>query len=142
MAYDTTELLGSRQLAGAVMLTRGQAWQHDISRQVGLVGPAIGVAARKIAKEDTSQTPQFGRSAFLAVTDREVALLSVRRGGAGNLGEVIARMPRTEVASAKLSPGFLRTNLTIAFTSGGTWEFEQSPLVRPVLVKIIRALGF
>jgi hypothetical protein len=141
MAYDTTELLGTKQLAGAVLLSRGQAWQHDVARR-GLVGPAIGAAAKKIAKEDTSETPGFGRSAFLAVTDTEVALLTVRRGGPGNFGDVIVRVPRTEVTSAKLSPGFLRTNVTIDFTNGGTWEFEQSPLVRPVLVKIIRALGY
>ena len=60
----------------------------------------------------------------------------------GGLGEVIARVPKTEVTSAKLSPGVLRTNLTITFNGEGRWEFEQSPLIRPVLVKIIRALGY
>jgi hypothetical protein len=145
VAYDTTELLGTKQLAGAVVLPRGWTMQHGVSR-AGLAGEAIAFTARKKAKPkpNTSQTPQFGRSTYLAVTHQEVALLTPRSKSPGRLGEVLARVPRTEVASAKLSPGaaFLRTNVTIGFTNGSTWEFEQSPLVRPVLVKIIRALGF
>jgi len=141
MAYDTTELLGTKQLAGAVVLSRGWAWQHGIT-QAGLAGEAIALAARKTAKQATSQTPPMKKSAYLAVTDQEVALLAPRRRTPGGLGEVLARVPRTEVASAKLSPGVLRTNLTIGFTNGGTWEFEQSPLIRHVLVRIIRTLGY
>jgi hypothetical protein len=142
MAFDTTDLLGIKQVAGSVVLARGQAWQHDIARR-GLAGEAIGAAVRKAAKgnDDPPQTPQFGRSVYLAVTGQEVALLKQQRSAPGNLGEVLARVPLAEVTSAKLSPGVLRTNLTITFTDGGRWEFEQSPLIRPVLVKIVRALG-
>jgi len=141
MAYDTTELLGTKQLAGAVVLPRGQAWQHGVTG-AGLAGEAIAFAARKSAAKKPSQTPQVGRSTYLAVTDSEVALLTPRSKSPGRLGEVVARVPRTELASARLSAGFLRTNVTIGFNDGGTWEFEQSPLLRPALVKIIRALGF
>jgi hypothetical protein len=76
------------------------------------------------------------------VTDTEVALLGVNRRSPGHLGEVLARVPRIEVTGAKLSPGVLRTKLTITFNGGAHWDFEQSPLLRPVLVKIIRALGY
>ena len=51
-------------------------------------------------------------------------------------------MPRGDVASARVSPGFLRTNLTIRFTDGGTREFEVSPLIRRPLVRVTRALGY
>jgi hypothetical protein len=143
MAYDTTALLGTKQLAGSVVLSRGWTMQHGVSR-AGLAGQAVAFTARKTAKANTSQTPQFGRNTYLAVTDTEVALLAPRRKSPGRLGEVLARVPRTDVASAKLSPGaaFLRTNVTINFTNGSTWEFEQSPLLRPLLITIIRALGF
>jgi hypothetical protein len=55
---------------------------------------------------------------------------------------VLARVPRGDVASARLSPGALRTNLTIGFTDGGTWKFEVSPLIRRPLVRVVRALGY
>jgi hypothetical protein len=38
-----------------------------------------------------------------------------------------------------LSPGALRSNLTIGFTDGRTWEFEVSPQIRRPLA---RALGY
>jgi hypothetical protein len=145
MAYDTTDLLGRKQSAGSVVLPRGSALQGGVTGAglAGVVaGEAIGAVARKKAKGQTSQTPQIGRSAYLAVTDTEVALLKVKRGAPGNLGEVLARVPRAEVTSAKLSPGMLRTNVTITFNGGAHWDFEQSPLIRPVLIKIIRALGY
>jgi hypothetical protein len=136
MARDSSQLLGAKQLAGAGVNPRGFAWKHVASSYVG-------PAAKKIVKENTSQTPRFPRTAFLAVTDREVALLTIERGGwNGRLGEVLARVPRSDVASAKVSPGVLRTNLTISFTDGGSWEFEVSPLIRHTVVRVVRALGY
>jgi len=75
---------------------------------------------------------------------REVALLRLGTGGFknGTLGEVIARVPRSHVASANVSAGVLRTNLTISFTDGGRWEFEVSPLIRRTVVRVARALGY
>src|SRR5712691_2340437 len=93
MAFDTTDLLGRKQSAGLVVMPRGWSMQHGIDGH-GLAGMAIGATVRKLAKEDTSQTPQFGKSAYLAVTDTEVAVLKVKRGAPGGLGEVIARVPR------------------------------------------------
>ncbi|HET7015127.1 MAG TPA: hypothetical protein VFI65_14515 [Streptosporangiaceae bacterium] len=114
--------------------------QHGFD-QHGLAGMAVGAAARKLAKDDAAQTPQFGRSAYLAVTDTEVAVLKVKRGAPGGLGEVIARAPKTEVTSAKLG-GFMRASLTITFNDGGRWEFEQSQLIRSALAKVVRSLGY
>ncbi len=144
MAFDTTDLLGIKQVAGSVVLARGSTLQRGVTGAGlagALAGEAIGAVARKNAKGRTSATPQFGRSAYLAVTETEVALLSVNHRAPGRLGEVLARTPKAAVTSGKLSPGFLRTNLTITFNGGDSWEFEQSPLIRPVLAKIIRSLG-
>jgi len=107
------------------------------------VGEAIGYAAAQRAKGHISQTPEFRRNAFLAVTDREVALINIGSGGLnGKLEEVLARVPRSDVASAEVSRGALRTNLTINFTDGGSWEFEVSPLVRRTVVRVVHALGY
>jgi hypothetical protein len=136
MARDASQLLGAQQLAGAVVMPRGYALKHVASSYVG-------PAANKIVREYPSETPRFPRSAFLAVTDREVALIRLGRGGwkNGGPGEVLARAPRGDVASARMSPGVLRTNLTISFTDGGRWEFEVSPLIRFTVVRVVRALG-
>jgi hypothetical protein len=142
MAHDSSQLLGARQLAGASVNPRGHGWQQG-TRQIGLVGEAIGYAATQRAKGHTSATPEFPRIAFLAVTDREVALIKIGSGGLnGKLEEVLARVPRSEVASAEVSRGALRTNLTIGFTDGGRWEFEVSPLIRRTVVQVVHALGY
>ena len=141
MARDSSQVLGAQQLAGAAVMWRGHAWKEGAGR--GIAGAAIGYAASKVIK-DTSQTPEFRRTAFLAVNDREVALLRLGTGGFknGTPGEVIARVPRSDVASARVSAGVLRTNLTISFTNGDRWEFEVSPLVRRTVVRVARALGY
>jgi hypothetical protein len=147
MARDASEALGAQQLAGAVVMPRGHAWQH-LRVPAGLAGAvageAIAAAARKHAQAHPSQVPAFPRSAFLAVTDREVALLRLGPGGVknGRPGEVLARMPRSEVALARVSAGLARTNLTISFQDGSTWEFEVSPLIRRTVVRVANALGF
>jgi hypothetical protein len=147
MARDASQALGAQQLAGAVVMPKGHAWQH-LRVHAGLAGAvaaeAIAAGARKHAQASPSQTPAFPRSAFLAVTDREVALLRLGSGGIknGRPSEVLARLPRSEVAMARVSAGLARTNLTISFKDGSTWEFEVSPLIRRTVVRVAHALGF
>lgn len=142
MAHDSSELLGSKQLAGAMVNPSGYGWQQGV-RKAGLVGEAVGHAAAKRAQGHQAQTPEFPRTAFLAVTDREVALIKVGASGmSSKLEEVLARAPRSEVASAAVGRGALRTKLTISFTDGGRWEFEVSALVRRTVVHIVDALGY
>jgi hypothetical protein len=75
---------------------------------------------RKARQPDTSETPKFPRIAFLAATDQEIALLKIRSGGFnGRLQEVIARLPRNDVASARVSGGLLRCGVTGTPTSLG-----------------------
>ncbi len=148
MARDASEALGARQLAGAAVMAKGHALQNPRMRPAGLAGvvagEAIAAAARKHAAAHPSQTPSFPRSAFVAVTDQEVALLRLGSGGVknGRPSEILARVPRSEVASARVSAGFLRSNLAIGFRDGTTWEFETSPLVRRTLVNVANALGY
>ena len=147
MARDASEALGAQQLAGAVVMPKGHALQH-LRIHSGLAGAvagqAISAAARKHAQSHPSETPDFPRSAFLAVTDGEVALLRLGSGGIknGRPSEVLARAPRSDVVMARVSAGLARTNLTISFKDGSNWEFEVSPLVRRTVVQIANALGY
>ncbi len=142
MGLDASQLLGAKQLVGTTVNPRGYGWTKGVGR-TGLAGMAIEHVVAKRAGQNTSQTPDFPRTAYLAVTDQEVALIKVGSGGLnGKLKDVLARVPRGDVASAKVSPGVLRTNLTISFTDGGNWEFEVSPLIRQKVVKVVHALGY
>ncbi len=138
MAHDASQLLGAQQLAGTTVNPRGFGWK------AGTAGvPVVGHVVARHAQQDTSATPKFPRIAFLAVTDREIALLKIGSGGFnGRLEEVIARVPRSEVASAGVSGGLLRCGVTIKFTDGGSWELEVSGLIRRQARQVVHALGF
>jgi hypothetical protein len=72
----------------------------------------------------TSDTPKFGRLAFLAVTENELALIKLKSGVVRVfLDEVVERIPRTEVESAELGGG-VAPPLTIIFSDGSSWELE------------------
>jgi hypothetical protein len=96
MRLDSAQVLGSQQLAGAVVTARGSGmWHAARVHATGLVGAAaLEYAAARYTARRPSQTPKFGHAAFLAVAD------------------------------------------------GGSWEFEVSPFVRSMIVRIVRALGY
>jgi hypothetical protein len=107
MALDASGVLGSPQLAGVKVNPRGAGKSTAANFSGiygGLVGAGIGAAAGMKAEQSQarmasgSETPRFGRLAYLPVTEKVVTVY---------LGEVIARVPRSEVASVELSGGGL-----------------------------------
>lgn len=123
MAFDASTVLGSPQLAGVKVNPRGMS-----KRVAGNIGGRL--PARIVygsAGSTTSESPNFGRLAYLAVTDSELALITLKSGlVTSKLDEVIARTPRSDVASAELGSG-LATPLTITFSNGDTWQLEVPP---------------
>ena len=120
MALDASQLLGSPQLAGAKVNPRGMA------RRVA--GGVAGTLPARIvygpSNRTASDTPKFGRLAYLAVTESELALIKLRSGVVRVfLDEVVERVPRTQVASAELGGG-VAPPLTIIFSDGSNWDFE------------------
>jgi hypothetical protein len=124
MALDASEILGSPQLAGVKVNRQGTTKKA----YVGAVGTAIIDKAneRKGNVAPESQTPDFGRLAWLAVTPDEVALIGFKGLVTGKLNDVIARVPRSEVASAEVGGASIMISppLKIQFTSGESWDFE------------------
>jgi hypothetical protein len=61
------------------------------------------------SKGDTaSAAPDFGRQAYVAVTDDELVLVKIKTGRwTTKLDEVIVRLPRTDVASAEVGSGVI-----------------------------------
>jgi hypothetical protein len=152
MALDASDILGSPQLAGVKVNPRG-AGKATAGNFAGMYAGAIGAgisAARgmKAGQEKaelaaTSETPKFGKLAYLAVTADEVALINVKaKTVTVYLDEVIARISRSEVASVDMSGGGIYSPpLVVTFTSGDTWQLEVPRPSKKHAQKVIDALG-
>jgi len=135
MAHDASEILGSAQLAGVKVNPRGfgkSAGANFTGMYAGLAGAVISTVAAGRAKKQAAEAaaastaPKFGRLAYLAVTADELALVELKGAVGLELNQVIARIPRSEVASAELGGGhtLMSPPLTVTFASGDTWLLE------------------
>jgi hypothetical protein len=111
----------------------------------GAIGGAISATGGAIAgrkqEQKAAETPNFGRAAYVAVTEDELALIKLKSGLVTfKLDEVIERVPRSEVASAKIGEG-IAPWLTITFGNGGTWKLEFGRVVKKDAKAVVRALG-
>jgi hypothetical protein len=106
----------------------------------GAVG-AVAVGARR-PPAVTAQTPEFGRDAYLAVSETEVALVRAKQGmiKLRLTNEVHARAPIVDVVSAEMGSGKLACALTIAFADGGRWEFDVPRAGRRSALEVTRVL--
>lgn len=137
MAYDASEILGAPQLAGARVLSKGFIMKHAMGPAgAGLAGGVTGAVAsstgteilgrraKKREHEAPSVTPKIGRSAFLAATADELALVDINEKGlTGKLSDVLIRVPRDRVAAVDFKGGFV-SHLTVSFADESKWEFD------------------
>lgn len=157
MAIDASELLGSPQLAGVKVNPLGFGKRTagkfgGVGAGAGVAGAvsvgltnAIGMKAEKLASQAAaeSRTPEFGRLAYLALTEHELALVElVQDGMVGlRLENVIERVPRNDVASAELGrAGLFSPPLTVGFTDGNTWRLEVPLPSKKHAKELVRAL--
>src|ERR1041385_2941998 len=127
---DGAGALGAPQVAGAWVNRRGKA-KRTMSTVSGaeiggVVGSVVGAGLGKGSPQPTAETPQFGAFAYLAVGADEVALVKGKQGlvGLKMTGDVVARAPRSEVASVELGQGKVAFPLTVTFTNGSQWDLE------------------
>jgi hypothetical protein len=154
MAHDASEILGTAQLAGVMVSPLGAGLQTGAKfggAGGGLAGAVAIAAVKRKANKETAQAaagstaPEFGRWAFLAVTDDELALIDLasKRSGRLVLGDVIARIPRAEVASGEV--GSARTAfplpLTVAFSGGDAWLLEVPRWAKKQAGKVVGLLA-
>lgn len=151
MGLDASQKLESAQLAGVRVNPRGfgkkMFGQMSGMYVGGLVGAAISAGGQQKAGKDkarwaaTSETPKFGRLAYLAVTADELALVKLKSGLATTkLDDVLVRVPRAEVTSAELGKGFSPA-LTIRFLNGENWQLEVPRLFKKDGEEVVRLLG-
>jgi hypothetical protein len=145
MAGDAADVLGAPELAGSFVSPKGLTKRMTGIAAAGVVGGVAGgmaAQARSTAK-GFDGAPPFGAIGYVAVTAGEVAIV---KGKTGLLKpkvgtEVVARAPRSEVASAELEGGALKAALTIRFADGGWWEFEVPKVYRKTAEQVVNALG-
>ncbi len=143
MASDASDVLGAPELAGTFVSPKGLTKQMTGATAAGMVGGAVGRAVVTAAARRHEGAPSFGTIGYIAVSADEVAIV---RGKTGLMKpkvgtEVIARLPRREVASVELDPGMLKAALKIGFADGGWWEFEVPKIYRKTAEQLVRALG-
>jgi hypothetical protein len=135
MAIDVTALVGSAQVAGTQVSPRGfgkKAMKGYAGMYVGgAVGAAISARGQQKAGEEKAtwaaetQTPKFGAHGFLALTEDELTLVKMKQGLASlKPVEVIARVPRSDVATIELGGGVPMSALTVSFANGESWQLE------------------
>lgn len=150
MAHDASAVIGSMQLAGSKVNPRGFGASVAATAHGGnLVSDLItgGIFSKKAkgqkAAAAVSTAPDFGRIGYLAVTADELALIKLDSGVVKtHLGEVLARVPRSEVASTEFaSSAMLASGLTITFANGDKWLLEAPRPCRKDAKAVLSELG-
>jgi hypothetical protein len=139
MAQDGSEALGTPQVAGTLVAAKGNAKRLAVG---GVVGAAL---MNRNKGGGTEGLPAFGRSAYLAVSADEIALVKTQTGLMSFkpkiTSEALARVPRAQISSVDLDKGALKSNLKVAFSDGNTWEFEIPKAYNKTAKQVVEALG-
>jgi hypothetical protein len=139
MATDASAVLGAPQLAGSFVNPSGYGRRMTATVAGGLIGGAI--AAKTAPKQE--DVPEFGRVGFVAVTADEIALIKTKSGllKMKLTDQVLARRPRSEIASAELDRGKLNSVLKIQFADGGLWAFDVPKVNQGSATQVVQVLG-
>ena len=144
MSDDASAALGSAQLAGTFVSPKGLTKRMTGDAAMRQVGRAVtGSAVSPGSSGSFDGAPAFGTVGYVAVTTEEVAIVEGKTGMMKpKVGEkVIARMPRSQVASVELDPKMLTAALKIGFSDGGSWEFEVPKKYRETAQQVVSALA-
>jgi hypothetical protein len=134
----TRGALGGRQIAGTRVNRKGTAKKLVSTVAGGQAGGAVGsFAAERLAGRSSVAvlgTPEFGRDAYLAVGENDVALVRAKQGlmKLRVTDEVVARAARSEVSRIELGTGKLACPMTITFSDeDGVSSASPGPADRP-----------
>ncbi len=146
MGADASGALGARQVAGTWVQKRGFAKKVTAGAAGSQLGGVVGsVAAGAIGGGRSAismDTPAFGRDAYLAASDREIALVKSKQGPfkLKITDETIAREPVTSVVAANVGDGKLACPITIEFETGARWEFDVPRAGKKAAQQLVAAL--
>jgi hypothetical protein len=108
----------------------------------GIAGSAAASRATGGLYQGAPDVPSFGRVGYLAVSATEVALVKTKTGAFKMKvsDEVLARAPRSALASVELEEGKLLSHLVIRFTNGRAWEFDVPKMAKKTAKEVVAAL--
>lgn len=143
---DASSALGAPQITAAWVSRKGTG--RKVAKTVagadmgGALGSTIG-SRMGLAAGQTAETPNFGSFGYLAVSATELVLMKAKQGLASMklTDEVVARVPRGEVASVELGEGKLVAPFTVHFVDGGTWDLEVARARRHGAEELIAELS-
>jgi len=147
MAKDASTALGAPQIAGTLVNPSGYAKKATVAAAGRVAAGLAGhVAARVAAGSETKgapDLPDFGRVAYLAVSATDVVLVRTKTGAfkMSPTDEVLARAPRSEMASSELDEGKLLSHLKITFAGGVAWQFDIPRNDKKTAREVVSALG-
>jgi hypothetical protein len=147
MADDASRALGAPEVAGTFVNPKGLTKKMTASAAGSEIGGMIGSVAANVISGRSSgpaaDMPSFGRVAYLAASDSEVALVKTKTGAFKMKisDEVLAGAPRSAVASIDLNQGTLLSHLKIVFTNGVVWQFDIPKQAKKSAQTLTRALG-
>jgi hypothetical protein len=131
-------------LASTYVEPRGSARQMIARVAGGEVLGAVGRAAAGMAtKPDDGAPVKSGGIGFLAVFPEEVVLFAGKRGAFKPKAttEVLASVPRADVASAALAKKAVKGVLTLTLSDGDQWEFDMPRVHLKHAERVVRALS-
>jgi len=144
---DASGALGGRQVAGTWINRRGTAKKMVSKVGASELGGVIGsVAADRVTHRSSpalAGTPEFGRDAYLAVGENDVAVVRAKQGlmKLKLTDEVVARAALSDVTRAELGGGTLACPLTITFSDGARWEFDVARGGKSAAGRVVASLG-
>jgi hypothetical protein len=147
MADDASAALGAPQVAGTLVNPKGLTKKVTASVAGGQVAGVVGNVGASLATgpayAGAPDVPEFGRVGYLAASDSEIALVKTKTGALKMkvTDEVLARVPRSDIASCELDQGALLSKLKIVFSNGVTWEFDIPRQGKKTAQGLVTALG-
>jgi hypothetical protein len=147
MAEDASAALGAPQVAGTLVNPKGLTKKVTASVAGGQVAGVVGNVAASLATgpayAGAPDVPEFGRVGYLAASDSEIALVKTKSGALKMkvTDEVLARVPRSDIASCELDEGKLLSKLKFVFGNGVTWEFDIPRQAKKTAQGLVTALG-
>jgi hypothetical protein len=142
MAGEGTAALGAPVIAGTMVNPRGFGKKASVGAIGGVVG-AVAATAVGSRSSKASDVPAFGRVAYLAASETEVALIKTKSGALKMkvTDEVLTRAPRAELETVELKDGKLISHMRMQFANGTVWEFDVPKIGKKNAKEFVFALG-
>jgi hypothetical protein len=134
--------MGAPVIAGTMVNPRGFGKKASVGAIGGVVGAVAATAVASRSPSKASDVPAFGRVAYLAASEAEVALIKTKSGALKMkvTDEVLARAPRSELETVELKDGKLISHMRMQFANGTVWEFDVPKIGKKNAKELVFAL--